>query len=271
VIDWIKAQSASAKHVLSVCNGAFLLARAGLLDGLGATTFYGLLDDLAQAAPKAKVYRDRRFVDNGKIVTTAGLSSGIDGALHVVEKLAGFGRAQAVALNMEYDWRPDSGYARGNLADVHLRKMLGRQGFALESLVTDWTVLRQQGDQDHWQKDWSCRLEVGAERSHAGDQRQDGRELDQRGELGVGEPLDLQGRRGPRVAGHGDAGARRAGEGRLSSHAAHRPHLNPCGDRRSAAAIVYFVRPGRTPSRCRCPIAPIASATTSCSPSCARS
>jgi hypothetical protein len=101
------------------------------------------------------VYRDRRFVDNGKIVTTAGLSSGIDGALHVVEKLAGFGRAQAVALNMEYDWRPDSGYARGNLADIHLRKMLGRQGFALESLVTDWTVLRQQGDQDHWQKDWS--------------------------------------------------------------------------------------------------------------------
>ena len=64
--------------------------------------------------------RDKRFVDNGKIITSAGLSSGIDGALHVIEKLYGKGTAQVAAVGMEYDWRPDSGWARASLADQHL-------------------------------------------------------------------------------------------------------------------------------------------------------
>ena len=65
--------------------------------------------------------RDKRFVDNGKIVTAAGLSSGIDGALHVIEKLYGKGAAQVAAVSLEYDWRPDSGWARASLADRHAR------------------------------------------------------------------------------------------------------------------------------------------------------
>ena len=120
-LRWLRASAKDAEVVLSVCNGAFFLAKAGLLDGLEATTFAGLIEELKTAAPKTKVVSDRRFVDNGKIVTAAGLSSGIDGALHVIEKLYGKGAAQVAAVGMEYDWRPDSGWARASLADRHLR------------------------------------------------------------------------------------------------------------------------------------------------------
>jgi len=62
--------------------------------------------------------RDQRYVDNGKIITTAGLSSGIDGAFHVIEKIKGRGEAQATALGMEYRWDPDSKFARAALATL---------------------------------------------------------------------------------------------------------------------------------------------------------
>lgn len=117
VIEWVRSRTAGAEVVLSVCNGAFWLAEAGLLDGLSATTFYKMIGALKEAAPKTQVVRDRRFVDNGKIVTAAGLSAGMDGSLHVVEKLLGRDRAQEIALHLEYDWNPDSTYARANLAD----------------------------------------------------------------------------------------------------------------------------------------------------------
>ena len=122
LISWIQEQAGSATTVLSVCNGAFLLAKAGLLDGLEATTFWGMLDDLKTAAPKTRVHKDRRYVDNGKVITTAGLSSGIDGSLYVLSKLHGVGKARQVALQMEYDWRPESNFARGALADMALWK-----------------------------------------------------------------------------------------------------------------------------------------------------
>ena len=69
LIRWIQQTAKGAEVVLSVCNGAFFLAQAGLLDGLEATTFAGMIDDLKTAAPKTKVVRDKRFVDNGKIIT----------------------------------------------------------------------------------------------------------------------------------------------------------------------------------------------------------
>jgi putative intracellular protease/amidase len=122
LIRWIQNQAANATTVLSVCNGAFLLAKAGLLDGLEATTFWGMLDDLKLAAPKTRVYNDRRYVDNGKVITTAGLSSGIDGSLYVLSKLHGAGKARQVALQMEYDWHPESNFARAALADMALWK-----------------------------------------------------------------------------------------------------------------------------------------------------
>lgn len=120
VIRWIQDNAVQAKYVMSVCNGAFLLARAGLLDGLEATTTAGLIEKLRVVAPKTKVVSDKRFVDNGKIITTGGLSSGIDGALHLVEKLDGKGWAQVVAYGIEYNWQPEAGYARAALADMKL-------------------------------------------------------------------------------------------------------------------------------------------------------
>jgi putative intracellular protease/amidase len=120
VIKWIQDNASQAKYVMSVCNGAFLLAKAGLLDGLEATTTAGLIEKLRGVAPKTKVVSDKRFVDNGKIITTGGLSSGIDGALHLVEKLDGKGWAQVIAYGIEYNWQPEAGYARAALADMKL-------------------------------------------------------------------------------------------------------------------------------------------------------
>jgi transcriptional regulator GlxA family with amidase domain len=82
VIKWLQDRAGEADYVMSVCNGAFFLSKAGLLDGNTATTFYDMIDDLKKDAPKARIVRDQRFSDIGKIITTAGLSSGIDGALH---------------------------------------------------------------------------------------------------------------------------------------------------------------------------------------------
>src|ERR1700736_1643650 len=79
LIKWVQTNAKEAIHVMSVCTGAFILAKAGLLDGLNATTIQHAIDDLGKFSSKIKVVRDKRYVDNGKIITTAGLSSGIDG------------------------------------------------------------------------------------------------------------------------------------------------------------------------------------------------
>src|SRR5205085_11092598 len=100
LIGWIQDKSKQVRHVMSVCTGAFLLAKAGLLTGQTVTATSGMIEDLL--TPQTKVVYDRRYVDNGKIITTAGLSSGIDGALHLVVKILGRGSAQSVALGMEY-------------------------------------------------------------------------------------------------------------------------------------------------------------------------
>lgn len=105
MLAWIRATAKDAEVVLSVCNGALVLAEAGLLDGLGATTHHGSLDSLRRMAPTATVHADRRFVDNGRVVTAAGVSAGIDAALHVVRRLAGDDAARRTARYMEYDWR----------------------------------------------------------------------------------------------------------------------------------------------------------------------
>jgi transcriptional regulator GlxA family with amidase domain len=101
-IDWIKQAASSAELVLSVCTGSLLLAKAGLLDGLDATTHHGALDLLKTLAPNAKVHSDRRYVDNGRVICSAGIAAGIDMSLHVVSKLLGEDVAVRTARQMEY-------------------------------------------------------------------------------------------------------------------------------------------------------------------------
>jgi transcriptional regulator GlxA family with amidase domain len=102
VLAWLRTQAASAELVMSVCTGAFLLARLGLLDGLRATTHHERLDDLRALAPAATVDATARFHDNGKILTAAGISAGIDCSLHVVSRLLGPAAAATTARYMEY-------------------------------------------------------------------------------------------------------------------------------------------------------------------------
>ena len=110
LISWIKRCAQSAEVILSVCTGAGLLGKAGLLDGLQATTFHNYIEPLQQANPRARILRHTRFVDNGQIITTAGVWAGIDGALHVVAKLKGQAVATQTARYMEYDkWKPNEG------------------------------------------------------------------------------------------------------------------------------------------------------------------
>jgi transcriptional regulator GlxA family with amidase domain len=104
LIDWIKQAAAKAELVLSVCTGALLLAKAGLLDGLEATTHHSAIDLLRQTAPKTTVHADRRFVDNGRVVCSAGIAAGIDMSLHVVGRLLGVDLAEKTARQMEYPW-----------------------------------------------------------------------------------------------------------------------------------------------------------------------
>ena len=106
VIEWIKHRAPAAELVLSVCTGALLLAKAGLLDGLSATTHHGALDLLREAAPNTAVCDDRRVVDNGRIITSAGVSAGIDMSFHVLAKLLGQDIAAATAHYIEYPWQP---------------------------------------------------------------------------------------------------------------------------------------------------------------------
>ena len=105
VLDWIKAQSQQAEIVMSVCTGALLLAKAGLLEGLAATTHWGAMDLLREVAPHSIIQPDKRFVDNGRMMLSAGISAGIDLSFHIVEKLLGREVAKETAHWMEYDWK----------------------------------------------------------------------------------------------------------------------------------------------------------------------
>lgn len=102
LIEWIRRTASSAELVLSVCTGALLLAKAGLLDGLEATTHHGAIDLLRELAPNTTVHSDRRFVDNGRVICSAGIAAGIDMSLHVVGKLFGDEIAVRTAQQMEY-------------------------------------------------------------------------------------------------------------------------------------------------------------------------
>ena len=110
--DWIRKVTRGTDVTMSVCNGAFLLASTGLLSGRAATAHHNGYSDLAMAFPDIQVKRGVRFVEDGNIATAGGLSSGIDLALHVVERYYGREAARKTAYAMEYQgqgWlNPDS-------------------------------------------------------------------------------------------------------------------------------------------------------------------
>jgi len=107
-IAWIATIAAKARLTASICTGAFLLGRAGLLEGRTVTTHWEDLDDLRTAFPEARVVDGVRWVDEGDLVTSAGISAGIDMSLHLVERLAGRELADATARQMDYDRRAEA-------------------------------------------------------------------------------------------------------------------------------------------------------------------
>jgi transcriptional regulator GlxA family with amidase domain len=105
ILDWIARQRRTGALTTSVCTGAFLLGAAGLLDGLRATTHWTTIDGLRAHLPTTNVLADARVVDEGEIITSAGVSAGIDMALHVVRRLHGDEVARRTARDMEYEGR----------------------------------------------------------------------------------------------------------------------------------------------------------------------
>jgi transcriptional regulator GlxA family with amidase domain len=104
-LDWLGRTAQTAQVVASVCTGAFLLAKIGLLNHQQATTHWEDVPDLRAAFPQLEVLEQVRWVDNGRVLTSAGISAGLDMSLHLVEKLAGRELALKTAYQMDYDWR----------------------------------------------------------------------------------------------------------------------------------------------------------------------
>jgi transcriptional regulator GlxA family with amidase domain len=105
-LAWVRAQAASAELMTSVCTGSLVYAKAGLLADRPATTYWGALDVLAELDPSIEVRPDDRYVDSGEVITSAGVSAGIDMALHLVVRLAGEDRAREVRRYIQYDPQP---------------------------------------------------------------------------------------------------------------------------------------------------------------------
>jgi transcriptional regulator GlxA family with amidase domain len=108
VVEWLRHIQPRTELVMSVCTGAFVLARTGLLDGLAATTHHDYFEPFASKFPKVELRRSDRFVDNGRLASAGGLTSGIDLALHVVDRRQGRAVAEQTARYMEYGgdrWR----------------------------------------------------------------------------------------------------------------------------------------------------------------------
>jgi transcriptional regulator GlxA family with amidase domain len=106
--DWLKSAAGGTDVTMSVCTGAFQLARVGLFDGLPATTHHEFFDAFHEEFPDIELRRGQRFVDNGRIASSGGLTSGIDLALHIVARYHGVEAAAATAAYMEYTsdgWR----------------------------------------------------------------------------------------------------------------------------------------------------------------------
>jgi transcriptional regulator GlxA family with amidase domain len=105
-LDWVRRSARQAALTASVCTGAFILAKIGLLDGLSVTTHWEDIPDLRAAHPGLNVLESVPYVDEGNIVTSAGISAGIGMSLHLIGRILGTDMARATARQMEYDWEP---------------------------------------------------------------------------------------------------------------------------------------------------------------------
>jgi transcriptional regulator GlxA family with amidase domain len=105
VLEWIARQHRSTRLTASVCTGAFLLAAAHVLDGLEVTTHWEDCDALERSFPALRVRRDARWIEHERVMTSAGISAGIDMALRIVARLAGQDLAERTARQMDYDWK----------------------------------------------------------------------------------------------------------------------------------------------------------------------
>ena len=103
LIEWIVARAAKAELTTSVCTGSFLLAKAGLLDGKSATTYFASVPFMREHFPKVDTQENVRWVDAGNVVSSAGVSAGIDMALYLLQRLYGKEVADATARNIEYE------------------------------------------------------------------------------------------------------------------------------------------------------------------------
>jgi len=112
VVAWLKAVAPAARRVTSVCSGAYLLAEAGLLDGLRATTHWSRSDDFARRYPKVKLEPDRIFVREGDVWSSAGITAGIDLALALIEEDLGAGIARATAQQLVVHHRRPGGQSQ---------------------------------------------------------------------------------------------------------------------------------------------------------------
>lgn len=108
VIQWIAKAAERSSLTASICTGAFLLAKAGVLDGKSATTHWEDIDDLRAMFPSVSVQERRRWIDEGRVVTSAGISAGIDMSLHLVERFTNKELAERTARQMEFDWTQDT-------------------------------------------------------------------------------------------------------------------------------------------------------------------
>ena len=108
ILEWLRNQNQTCEMTLSVCTGAFLLAEAGILRGMRATTHWNSLDWMRQQYRDVLMIDGHRFVDEGRVITSAGVSAGIDMSLHVIQRLHGVQTARWTARRMEYKWEGSS-------------------------------------------------------------------------------------------------------------------------------------------------------------------
>lgn len=110
VIKWVTKTSESAKLVTSVCTGCFLLAETGLLNGLSVTTHWEDVLDLSAQHPELNVLENQRWVQEGKYITSSGISAGIDMSLYLVSQLHSLNLAKKTAKQMEYNWQSEASH-----------------------------------------------------------------------------------------------------------------------------------------------------------------